>query len=1041
MNTTSYLSLVFMMMVASIRSSDVESDSNSRGFTRRGKGGGRRRRSNYQSTSSNQQSHDTLHNGYNGYKGYNPSHNPSYNPSNNPSYNPLIHQLRYNQERGITANGALFGSVSPFPVMDSEGKVTLSHANPAPLNPTISSANTPNFPSLLGRRLRGYPSHFEGGTSGDGLNYFVGNERMNREFLQQHQNQHQMPSSMIPTEAIDQGPLSPAPKSLMEQAGWWEYLALLFGDSGDSTALRLILHRLTKLAQLQLGPVEAARAQAATAFLAHHFKSLLAASFRDFVYDPDYTHNSATWSSDPGFSNIIRRLVDHMDYFGARADLDSIFGPNTRVALSFGMRQPEWLRLKLIIEQISWDLRHPNDLIGLWAEEWKLSVPQKLSILAFASNPTANAPLDLNLPHRDLVLARINLITNGQAPRDKNLIKMESPLAQAHYHYALQQSTNSLCKTKEEGSRSTPQSSPQSQSQSSPQSNSQFAGFKNRVKDYCEMINLTPNFVQFCQSGPNDSTPIASLLSAAGGLFERSVITYMNHLERLFWAFTWSGSCMEAREVVATLTEQIKSLAPQQARLRRGQRVPTDVADSIQVRLEYMQAVQQRCQNNLQLTGSADVAHIFSLLNYGHLNEALAEWERRFSSVSARLQGYPGGAFVVSGQSQLLYQQARDVRIALLIYKYPKSVYVPCLSKGLLTRDPSTDLTLLNLTHSLDTTHSRGDSSGDNIQSQHSSLIDPLIPQMSARSLYMRALYLAGHYGKATSVAREISAANPNKEDAQMVHEFLACTQLCGSTTRNPCEAEKTYDSLLKTHTQRDTHTQTNSQTGNSQTRDTHSQNHSHAQAHDSSHVVYTVGKELSSRLCRLSRNTATDALSLRYGKVLTTQATFSAFNRIIQQQQQQQVNEHKQESVGYHSKLEKGQPESILPWFGTLPPAPIDDILSFVPTHKLNFISQVGISGVPLIKASKSAQPSTANPKAANNGKIFVLGHEYDANYLTESNGHGNTQPKTKVKDGYFQLESDQHNHQGNQSTHQSSSSSTTSGSQHSGGEEEEEE
>ena len=916
---------------------------------------------------------------------------------------------------GSSGNGALFGQASSFPVMDSNGRVTvapsyysgLDHRMRSPYyeNPYhnagsqgqsssqfyMSSENTPKFPSLLGRRARGLPTHFD-----PNLNAMLMDQGRNqpenvREAYYKPLSVPLSPSFPPKTEAIDQGPLAPAPKSPLEQAGWWEYLALLFGETGDATAVRLILHRLTKLAQLQLEGVEATKVQAATAFLAHHFQPLLVSSFQDFVNDPDYTRNSAMWSSDPGFSNIIRRLVDQMDFFGAQEELERIFGPNTSVAVSFGMRQPEWLRLKLIMEQVAWDLRHPNDLIGLWSSTWKLTVPQKLSILSFASNPRANTPLDLNIPHRKSILARINLITNGEAPGHANILDKESPLEMTHFKYSQLQATGNLCNALKPEAPATPESVGKLQQfqQSQSATSIESEGFKRRVSDYCELINLTPNFNQFCQTGSNYSTPIASLLAASAPLFEEKVINYVNHLERLFWAFTWVGASQDARQSLATLANQLKTLGPKEKYSKKGKRVPTGVSESIHVRLEYMQAVHASTQNNFQMTGSADVSKIFSLMNYAHLKEALSEWERVYSSVAARLEGYPGGPLLSSGEEQLLYQQARDVRIALLIYKYPRSVYVPCLSKGLLTRDPATDLTLLNLTMSLDDRPTHG-----------ATRIDPMIPEMSARSLYLRALYLAGKDLDASRVARELAALSSNGKgsDGGLVNEFLACVELCGSATRNPCAAEKTYSKLLSGLVPTTEATTQGSEESGEQQIFASKPVSSEKEKPSTAKTVYTVGKEMSSRLCRLSRNTAADALSLRYGKVLTTQATFSALKR------------HAESLIADGplglSKLKAGEAESVLPWFGSLPPAPVDEILSFAPTHKVNYVPQVGIQGVPLITVSGANQGpdnSTANAKA--NDKIFVLGKEYAADILTDSNGKGNSEPKTKLVNQIYQF------------------------------------
>jgi hypothetical protein len=84
-----------------------------------------------------------------------------------------------------------------------------------------------------------------------------------------------------------------------------------------------------------------------------------------------------------------------------------------------------------------------------------------------------------------------------------------------------------------------------------------------------------------------------------------------------------------------------------------------------------------------------------------------------------------------------------------------------------------------------------------------------------------------------------------------------------------------------------------------------------------------------------------------------------------------------------------------------------VDEILSFVPTRKLNFVSQVGIDGFPIIQPSPEQQGDTnnANLNSQGNAKIFVLGKEYSSDILTKSNDPGNTQPLVKNLNGMFQL------------------------------------
>ncbi len=827
----------------------------------------------------------------------------------------------------------------------------------------------------------------------------------------------------IKTEALDQGPLGPAPHSSLEYAGWLEYLALLFGDAGNATALRQILSRLTRLAQTDLSEGDAQKAQAATAFLAEHFKSLLKASYSSFLFDNRFVSREAAWSQDSNIAGVFALLVDKMDIFGAQQHFSQAFGDNAQYALSLGNRQPEWLQLKLVLETIAWDVQHQNDLLSLWSTDWKLTLLQKLSILAYATNPSLNAPLDPNMPHREQVRARVNLITNGELPRDNDIIHSESPLDQAHYKYARLQLSGALCKEK-------------SFVQNSESSNGPVAvatnAFKQRVDDYCELTNLTPTFTQFCQSdSKQESTPIAALLSASKPLFKSKLIAYVAHLERLFWAFVWTGACTEARDVSETLASQLQVLKPRKTFVRQGKRVPSDVADSVHQRLQYMQLVIQRCTPNVAVSNSADAARILSLLQFQHIDDAMFSWEHVFSQVAARLEGYPQGpALIASGESELLFAQARDVRLAILLYKYPKAIYAPCLGRGLLTGDANTDLTLMNLAHSIDTSSRLR---GKHLQWSTS------VPEMNRRSLYMRAHFIAGDHRGAAQVAREIYGSNGGDEFAKAM---IACTQLCGTSTRNPCESSEIFSQLLSTDARQDNPTQTNHQHN-------HRENHQEspqtnpqenpqtnpAKTKPALVSAYTTGKELSSRLCRLNRNTAADALSLRYGKVLTTQSLFSALERILHASKSKSKRKSR-----LTSKLLPGGAESVLPWFGILPPAPIEDILSFSPVNSGDYKTLVGIRGMPIIKLSDENGNSNSNDNGTNNSnmngngenasssasnsnyngsnapapnsKVYVLGKEYDANYLKEGE-RGNLQPKIEVNKGIYQFSIENENHE----------------------------
>ena len=879
-----------------------------------------------------------------------------------------------------------------LPVMGSNAHSFDLHLRP---RGTDSSATTPFFPSAYGFRPQGLGTHAD---YVEGLNNHVAATQQSIPAVQRARLDSlkwiealKRSQVALKTEAIDQGPLGPAPRSTFEYAGWLEYLALLFGDAENAQALRQILSRLTRLAQTELGEAEAQKAQAATAFLAAHFEPLLKASYSHYIFDNQFAAHEASWSQDSNFAGVFELLVDKMDIFGAQKHFSQVFGDNAQYALSLGNRQPEWLQLKLVLELIAWDVRHQNDLLSLWSSDWKLTTLQKLSILAYATNPSLSAPLDPNMPHREQVLARVNLITNGIFPKDQKIIATESPLDQAHYKFAQLQLSGALCKNTKSNLQQQQQSSQQQQQTTEPVT-SEASAFKQRVDDYCELTNLTPTFTQFCQTDSlHDATPIAALLSASKPLFKQKLIAYLAHLERLYWSFLWIGACREAGDVWKTLVEQLKVLQPRETLLRQGKRVPSDVADSVHQRLQYMQVVLQRCSPNVAVTNSPDAARILSLLQFQHEVDALFSWEHVYSQVAARLEGYPQGpSLIVSGESELLFAQARDVRLAILLYKYPKAVYAPCLGRGLLTGDPNTDLTLLNLAHSIDTSKQlKG----------HQQHFSTSVPEVNRRSLYMRAHFIAGDYRVAAQVAREIYGSNKADELAQAV---IACTQLCGTDTRNPCEASSVFSALLSLTTSQPGESQQpqQSQPGESQ-QSQQPQQQQPQQQKDALKSAYSTGKELSDRLCRLNRNTAADALSLRYGKVLTTQPIFSALQRIM--------TEPKGRSR-LTSKLLPGGAESVLPWFGVLPPAPVEDILSFSPVNSGKFVAGVGIRGMPVIKLSTGAQAGeeseadSSTPQPSGSNKIFVLGKQYDANYLKEGE-RGNLQPKIEVKKGIYQF------------------------------------
>ena len=148
----------------------------------------------------------------------------------------------------------------------------------------LSSANTPQFPSAFGVRPAGVGTHFD---YPEGLNSHLAAtqpslpavERARLASLKLIDSLQRSQVALRP-EQTDQGPAGPAPQSNLEYAGWLEYLALLFGDAGNATAVRLILQRLTHLAQLQANEGEAQKVQAACAFLAAHFQPLLESVYR-----------------------------------------------------------------------------------------------------------------------------------------------------------------------------------------------------------------------------------------------------------------------------------------------------------------------------------------------------------------------------------------------------------------------------------------------------------------------------------------------------------------------------------------------------------------------------------------------------------------------------------------------------------------------------------------------------------------------------------------------------------------------------------------
>jgi len=714
-------------------------------------------------------------------------------------------------------------------------------------------------------------------------------------------------SNALPTEPVDQTLVSPPAKNPMELAGWWEYLALLFGDAGDERILRVLLQRLTRLAQTQLGDTEAGKVMGATAMLQQRFAPL----FSQRITQPAPPAQSI-WDNDARYVAIVTELLERADLSRAKDEWHELVDANPAVTGSDQLQ-----RLQLVLMQIDWDRRYKDQaLIPLWSESWGLANAQKLDVLRYAESVSRGVlgPLQgpsMGMPHRDQVMARVASVVSGDLPSaEVENDPTNTRLDKAYWYFAKRLSTGTLCQSEwaKEGSESTggqskspsklstsasstSASASSASSASASPTSAEHQGLKSRVDDYCKATKMSPQFSQYCQVQWADGTPLSALLGYSQRL-NHDQVNHVAHLERVFWAAIWANACAEASRALNTLNGQLaviqrtRGRAPGNARLNRA----------LLARFQYMQQLARDCVSSSR--GHEHVGGVLSLLLWEHPTEAFVDWEQRFAGVAASLEGYaPPSAHTVD--AQLMHQEARAARLALLLYRYPRAVYCPCLGRGLLAHAPEHDLTLLNLALSLEARAAMAPAMR-RVQSATAAELDAVGSSHPLRTMYLKALFIAGRYLDAARVASDLlgimDAGTPaNGERLALVRAILACTRLCGAESKNPCAAVALYEKLQGSVDAR-------------------------APAQGAHVQAYAAGLGLARASCAMTaQSAAPELLSLLYRKVLATDHVFRALNR--------QAPAGTATGRTRHSLVPFQDP-----WVNVLPVAPAAKILAFAP-------------------------------------------------------------------------------------------------------------
>lgn len=461
------------------------------------------------------------------------------------------------------------------------------------------------------------------------------------------------------------------------------------------------------------------------------------------------------------YSNILRVLHGRFPMLRRRRDAmaNRIFGllqrglySSARRALQSVMQRNDYLRVSpsmkdiiIVVGLIQYDGHNSRGILPLWSNNWHLSKNAKIAALIRAkqlARAVRQGTIDPQVLPPFRPFPRINIVdaralVNGGLDvtskfSESFIAGNQLELGMLRMGMLYMQGDN--CGAREQWSLTR-------QFAKNPWQREAMGVLEQRLTAKCARQQAESTFRAFCQAGTDTAYPIAEALAPG------SISALVAQKERMFWTQVAIGDCRGAKRALYA----IKAATPDAVFERRSY---------LKERYRFMKEKIKTCRPTQGLYSGRLGRQIIESLERNDLQGAELFWRRQFSS----------------GMSLSLITVWRT---AIMVARYPKIIYAPCVGNSLLTNDEKTNRQLFDF---LERT-----SAGQPSPCRLFGFDD----QGQCHLLWMRAAFIAG---KTEMMLQAAELLKQQRQYCDEANELVACATLC--TRGDACLAIEKYAQL-----------------------------------------------------------------------------------------------------------------------------------------------------------------------------------------------------------------------------------------------------
>lgn len=467
---------------------------------------------------------------------------------------------------------------------------------------------------------------------------------------------------------------------------------------------------------------------------------------------------SSQWISrnpnfNPPFDALAERYWDMIfkgNYFGAKREITAHLAHNDYLHQSINMKY-----VIIIAGLIQYDGMNPKAVLTLWDRNWNLNLEEKISALIRAKQLCIRARQGNGDPRHPGPFRPFNRINEVDARVLANLHRNvvnqfnENYIRGRPVEIGLLNTGMALVQTDYCRARNTLGSIRNMVPSNDPEQRVDINLMFDRAQEMCNRKQLDSTYRAFCQVGHETAFPIGEAITNSHTSHPTA------EYERMFWYRIAAGDCQGARREYGLIRKEI----PWDVIARR---------EYLGERFKYMEEKLHACRTTPRLfqTNNGVGYRIFSALWEKQWARAQQEWDKQFAHI-ARTDYF-----------SMLWKKV------LMVSRFPKLIYAPCVGSSLLSGNPRIDRDLFEKLEAV-------------AQKR------PVVPcwQRDANErdlcnlLWVKAGYIAGDNSYVESQARWVLK---NRQYCNEAYQLQACTTLCasGQGYQEACQAQKSYNRL-----------------------------------------------------------------------------------------------------------------------------------------------------------------------------------------------------------------------------------------------------